>query len=67
MHLNFLTSNVKGLQPSKKQVKISKYFRNKVAPKGILFLQETHSSVETEKQWTDEFKGQLHFSHGTTN
>ena len=26
-----------------------------------------HSSVETEKQWNDEFKGQLYFSHGKTN
>ena len=30
-------------------------------------MQETHSSVETEKQWNDEFKGQLYFSHGKTN
>ena len=26
-----------------------------------------HSSVETEKQWNDGFKGQLYFSHGKTN
>ena len=32
-----------------------------------MFLQETHSSVETEKQWNDEFKGQLYFSHGNIN
>ena len=32
-----------------------------------MFLQETHSSVETGKQWNGEFKGQLNFSHGTTN
>ena len=43
------------------------YFGDKVAPKGILFLQETHSSVDTEKQQNDEFKGQLYFSHGKTN
>ena len=30
-------------------------------------MQETHSSVETEKQWNDEFKGQLYFFHGKTN
>ena len=33
----------------------------------ILILQETHSSVETAKQWNDEFKDQLYFSHGKTN
>ena len=32
-----------------------------------MFLQETHSFVETEKQRNDEFKGQLYFSHGMTN
>ena len=62
-----LTNNVKGLQFSKKRVKIFEYFRNKVTPKGILFLQETQSSVETGKQLNDEFKGQLYFSHGKTN
>ena len=46
---------------------ILEYFTNKIAVKGILFLQETHSFVETEKQWNDEFKGQLYFSHGMTN
>ena len=55
------------MQSSKKCVKIFEYFRNKVAPNGILFLQETYSSVETEKQWNDEFKGQLYFSHDKTN
>ena len=55
------------MQSSRKHVKIFEYFRNKVAPKGILLLQETHCSVEMEKQWSDDFKGQLYFSHGKTN
>ena len=38
LNLNFLTNNVKGLQTSKKCVKIFEYFRNQVAPKGILFF-----------------------------
>ena len=67
LNVNLFTNNVKGLQSSKKRVKIFEYFRNKVAPKGILFSQETHSSVETEKQCNDEFKGQLYFFHGKTN
>ena len=48
------------MQFSRKRV--FEYFRNKIAPKGILFLQETHSSAETEKQWNGRFKGQLYFS-----
>ena len=32
-----------------------------------MFLQETHSSKVTEKIWSDEFNGNLFFSHGKTN
>ena len=67
LNFNFLTDIVKGLQSSKKRVKKFKYFKNKIGHRGILFLQETHSSIYTEKQWNDEFKGQLYFSHGKTN
>ena len=37
LNLNFLTNNVKGLLSSKRYVKIFECFRNKVAPKGVLF------------------------------
>ena len=30
-------------------------------------MQETHSTENDEKQWEDEFKGQLFFSHGKSN
>ena len=43
------------------------YFKDKIGHGGILFLQETHSSVDTEKQQNDKFKGQLYFTHGKTN
>ena len=33
----------------------------------LLFLQETHSSIEDEKQWNDNVKGKIFYSHGTTN
>ena len=48
-NFNFLSNNVKGLQSSKKRLKLFQYFKNKISPKGILFLQETHSSKVTEK------------------
>ena len=67
LNFNFLTNNVKGLQSSKKRIKMFEYLKNKIGHKGILFLQETHSAFDTEKQWNDEFKGQLYFSHGKTN
>ena len=51
LSFSFLTNNIKGLQSTKKRLKLFNFFKNKVSPKGILFLQETHSSLETEKKW----------------
>ena len=48
LNSNFLSNNVKGLQSTKKQLKLFNFLKNKIGPKGILFLQETHSSVGTE-------------------
>ena len=33
----------------------------------LFFLQEKHSSVEDEKQLSDNFKGKIFYSYGTTN
>ena len=44
-----LSNNVKGLQSTKKRLKLFNFLKNKIGPKGILFLQETHSSVETKE------------------
>ena len=41
--------------------------RLKKGPMCILFLQETHSSIEIEKKWIDDFKDKVHYSHGKTN
>ena len=38
------------MQSSKKHVKMFQYFKNKIGHRGILFLQETHSSIDTEIQ-----------------
>ena len=46
---NFLSNNVKGLKSSKKRLKLFQFFKNKISPKGILFLQEAHSSKNMEK------------------
>ena len=67
LNFNFLLNNVNGLQLSKKRLQMFEYFKTKIDPKGILFLQETHSSIEIEKKWNDEFNGQLFFSHRKTN
>ena len=46
---NFLSNNAKGLKSSKKRLKLFQFFKNKISPKGILFLQEAHSSKNMEK------------------
>ena len=51
LNFNFLTNNVKGLQSTKKRLKLFNFLNNKIGPKGIgPFLQETYSSLETEKK-----------------
>ena len=48
-------------------MKLYEYFDAKKWPKCISFSQETCSSVESEKQWSDEFNGNLYCSHGKAN
>ena len=59
--------NVKGLQLSKKWLKLIEYLKNKLASNGELFLQETHSISNEENAWADDFKGQVFSSHGSSN
>ena len=67
INFNFITNSVKGLQLSKKRLKLFEYFRDKLSSNGILFLQETHSTINNELKWKDEFKGALFFAHGKSN
>ena len=59
--LSFITNNVKGIQSSKKKLKLIKYFKEKVVPTRVLFLQETHSSSKVEQKWKEDFKGHVFF------
>ena len=64
---NLISNNVKGLQSYKKRLKIFEYLKNKSGPNGILFLQETHSTKETEIIWNNDSNGQIHYFHGKSN
>ena len=64
---NFLTNNVKGLPLTKKWLNLFNFLKNKIGPKAILFLHETHSSVEIEKKLIDDFNGKIYYSQGKTN
>ena len=63
----FVTNNVKGLQSSKKRLKVIEYLKNKLESNGVLFLQKAHSISIDENAWADDFKVQVFFSHGTSN
>ena len=64
---NFISNNVKGLKSTKKRIKLFEYFKSKLAPSGVLFAQETHSTKEIEQKWKDELNGQIFSSHGKSN
>ena len=49
LNLNFLSNKIKGVQSSKKQLTLLNFLNNKIGLKSINFLQETHSSIEAEK------------------
>ena len=66
-NLNLVSCNVNGLKLSKKCIKMFEYLNNKIYNDGIVVLQETYSSENTENEWKNDFKGKLYFSHGTTS
>ena len=44
--INMISNNVNGIQSTKKRT--VQYFKNKLLPQEILFLQETHSTESNE-------------------
>ena len=65
--MTFLTNNVKGLQPSKKRIKLTEYFKSNLNHNEFLFLQETHSAIKNENTWVNDFNRPVFFSHGASN
>ena len=65
--ITFISNNVKGIQNSVKRIKLFEYLKSYVTGNGFIFLQETHSCINDEIKWRDEFNGELFFSHGKTN
>ena len=50
---NFIPNNVKGIQASKKRIKLFEYLKQNINFNGFIFFQETHSSLNDKKQWKD--------------
>ena len=65
-NLSFISNNVMGIQATSKRIKIFEYQKNYVTS-NVSFFFKKHSSVKDGKVWSDEFGGQLFFSHGKTS
>ena len=63
-NLNIYLFNVRGLAEKSKRNTIFQHLKK--THKGILFLQETHSTVSVERKWKGEFGGEIFYSHGTS-
>ena len=64
---HIITNNIKGMQNKNKRLSIIEYLKNKIGKNGILFLQETHSTISDEGKWKDEFSGPVLHSCSTSN
>ena len=64
---NFISNNVKGMQASKKRLKLFEYLKQNVNFNGFILFQQTHSSINDEKQWKDELRFERYFSHHREN
>ena len=62
-----IQNNVNDIQSTKKRLKMTQYFKNKLLPQGIFFLQETHYLKYNEVSWRDEFNATLFFSNEFSN
>ena len=59
-----LSINVRGIQNEKKRRKVFDFYRKRA---DIILLQETHSEVQSEAMWANEWGGKIICSHGDSN
>ena len=67
INFNFLSNNVKGMQSSKKCLKPFEYFKSKLKPSELLSYKKHIRPLIAKKKRKDEFGGDLHFFHGSSN
>ena len=65
--ISFISNNVKGFPSTSKRLKLIKYLKDRIVSHGFLCFQETHSTVNDEIKWKDDFKGEVFYSHGKSN
>ena len=65
-NFNVLSLNVRGLRDYKKNRKMFNWFVKYKGENGITFIQETHSTLDIENEWSQRTSGKLVMSHGTS-
>ena len=68
--INFISNNVEGFQSTNKRLKLIKYFKHKIVSNGFFlffFFKKTHSTINDEIKWKDDFKGEVFYSHSKSN
>ena len=63
--LSLHSFNVRGLANKNKRTTIFNWLS--INHKGIIFLQETHTTKDSENTWRQEWPGEIIFSHGNFN
>ena len=63
---NVISFNCNGLGEKIKRQKVFTYLKEKLR-NGVIFLQETHSTDTSEKEWKSQWGGEIFFSHGSSN
>ena len=63
--IKIVSLNARGLREEKKIHAIFHYLRKNNCD--IACLQETHSTINDEKLWQNEWGGEILFNHGTNN
>ena len=64
MSLSITSINVRGLRNKEKCKAIFDYYRSR---SDILCIQESHSEINDERIWENEWGGKVYFCHGSTN
>ena len=59
-----MSINTRGMSEEIKRRSMFKYCRDRA---DIIFLQETHSTKKSEKQWLNEWGGEIIFNHGSSD
>ena len=67
LNFDILSWNVRGLGDYQKRCKLFNWVKKHRSKKAIVFMQETHLSDKTGKQWEQLWRGSIKFSHGTTS